>query len=534
MNTAARMESTGKPGHIHLSLETANLLAAAGKAKWVRPREDEVYAKGKGILKTFWLVVEENQGSGGQNASIGSKSLCDINQHQKIHLLPDRPKDETLDAGLSSATSIEKQRRLIDWNVEVLLRILKQILARRMSESPTTRSTDSPSCPPSDFARPMNQTVMDEVCEVIALPSFDVEHVCHLIKPDSIVVPPAVVDQLQSFVTGIASLYRNNPFHNFEHASHVTMSVIKLLARIVAPSDLDFADGKTALTSLHDHTYGITSDPLTQFACVISALIHDADHPGVPNSQLIEERSILAEHYKGKSIAEQNSVDLCWALLQDDRYEQLRGMIYTTESELQRFRQLIVNSVMATDIMDKDLKALRNARWEKAFHSGLEERRPDSDDASNSESALGNRNRKATIVIEHLIQASDVAHTMQHWHIYRKWNQRLFEEMYLAYMEGRAATDPSTTWYQGEIGFFDFYILPLAKKLKDCGVFGVASDEYMNYAMENRREWESRGQALVAEMVETTRKTFLHRRTTSSDSSNESTDDRSGVGRLEI
>jgi hypothetical protein len=28
-----------------------------------------------------------------------------------------------------------------------------------------------------------------------------------------------------------------------------------------------------------------------------------------------------------------------------------------------------------------------------------------------------------------------------------------------------------------EIGFFDFYIIPLAKKLKDCGVFGVSSDE---------------------------------------------------------
>jgi hypothetical protein len=28
-----------------------------------------------------------------------------------------------------------------------------------------------------------------------------------------------------------------------------------------------------------------------------------------------------------------------------------------------------------------------------------------------------------------------------------------------------------------EIGFFDFYIIPLAKKLKECGVFGVSSDE---------------------------------------------------------
>jgi hypothetical protein len=44
----------------------------------------------------------------------------------------------------------------------------------------------------------------------------------------------------------------------------------------------------------------------------------------------------------------------------------LRAAIYGT-AELKRFRQLVVNTVMATDIMDKDLKALRNARWDKAF-----------------------------------------------------------------------------------------------------------------------------------------------------------------------
>ena len=109
-------------------------------------------------------------------------------------------------------------------------------------------------------------------------------------------------------------------------------------------------------------------------------------------------------------------------------------------------------------------------------------------------------NQKATIMIEHLIQASDVAHTMQHWHIYTKWNKRFFIECYRAFMMGRAE-NPSTNWYQGEIGFFDFYIIPLAKKLKDCGVFGVASDEYLNYAVRNRQEWEVRGQEVVTEMV---------------------------------
>ena len=89
---------------------------------------------------------------------------------------------------------------------------------------------------------------------------------------------------------------------------------------------------------------------------------------------------------------------------------------------------------------------------------------------------------------------------MQHWHIYRKWNKKLFEELYLAFQNGRMAKDPAEFWYQGELGFFDNYIIPLAKKLKDCNVFGVSSDECLNYALENRAEWQERGQEIVREM----------------------------------
>ena len=50
VNTAARMESTGKRNRIQVSQTTADLLAEAGKAHWVQPREDAVQAKGKGTL----------------------------------------------------------------------------------------------------------------------------------------------------------------------------------------------------------------------------------------------------------------------------------------------------------------------------------------------------------------------------------------------------------------------------------------------------------------------------------------------------
>jgi hypothetical protein len=245
------------------------------------------------------------------------------------------------------------------------------------------------------------------------------------------------------------------------------MAVNKLLKRISTPDleDLrvgDAGDVGEIASHLHDYTHGINSDQLTIFAIVFSALIHDVDHSGVSNTQVIKESKELATLYKNKSVAEQNSLDIAWDLLMSTEFTDLRNCLFATQTELLRFRQVIVNVVLATDIFDKELNDLRKKRWTKAF----------SGDETSTED-FGNL--RATIVIEHIIQASDVAHTMQHWHIYCKWNRRLLHEMYRAFKAGRMAKDPSEFWYQGELDFFDYYIIPLAKKLKDCNVFGVSN-----------------------------------------------------------
>jgi hypothetical protein len=81
--------------------------------------------------------------------------------------------------------------------------------------------------------------------------------------------------------------------------------------------------------------------------------------------------------------------------------------------------------------------------------------------------------------------------------------------MYKAYLDGRGgAVDPSTFWTRGEIGFFNFYIIPLAKKLKECGVFGVSSDEYLQYAISNRNEWEAKGESILGELMDEVREEF--------------------------
>jgi hypothetical protein len=126
------------------------------------------------------------------------------------------------------------------------------------------------------------------------------------------------------------------------------MAVDKFLARVVAP-EIDEKEAqkieneKDLHSKLHDYTHGINSDPMVLFAIVFGALIHDADHRGVSNPQLAKEEAMMANMYNNKSIAEQNSVDICWELLMQDEYAPFHRFIFKTRTEMMRFRQVLVN-----------------------------------------------------------------------------------------------------------------------------------------------------------------------------------------------
>ncbi|CAB9526583.1 Receptor-type guanylate cyclase gcy [Seminavis robusta] len=491
VNTAARMESTGIRNKIQVSQSTYDLIVEGGKAAWAKPRPDKVEAKGKGMLQTYFInpsakrgsttestASDEQSGSGGDASSRMLQASSSAIVAKPMHAKPG-----------GKALSM-KESRLVDWIVDLLHEHVKKLAAIRSRSK--SKSKSIPSSEEIMYRPPEGQTSMDEVAETILLPKFSLKNFAAAEEFRSVTVDPVALEQLRDLVATIASMYQDNDFHNFEHACHVTMATNKLLKRIETP-DINIEQGTATdnqiASDIHQYTHGINSDPLTLLAIVFSALIHDVDHRGVSNVQLAVEQPDLRDKYNNKSVAEQNSLDLAWDLLMDDKYEALRRCLFATHTELRRFRQVLVNVVLATDIFDKELNGLRRKRWDKAFSSDL---------LSHEE----HNNLRATIVIEHIIQASDVSHTMQHWHIYRKWNRRLFHELYHAYKAGRMAKDPSTFWYNGEIGFFDNYVIPLAKKLKDCHVFGVSSDECLNYALQNRNEWKTRGQQIVEEMLQ--------------------------------
>jgi 3'5'-cyclic nucleotide phosphodiesterase/Adenylate and Guanylate cyclase catalytic domain len=283
--------------------------------------------------------------------------------------------------------------------------------------------------------------------------------------------------QLLDFIKLLAHTYQNNSFHNFEHACHVAMSASNLLDHI------------------REHQ-GYVMDPLTEFGIIFSALIHDADHFGLSNQQLIQGGNPIAIYYDGRSVAENNSIEISWKLFIQTKFDDLRCCLFISDDAMEQFRQLIVDCVLATDIFDKDLNNARKSRWEKMVANNTTE------SSKLSDSVVDNTTEKKAIVMEHIMQVSDVIHTMQHWTIYQKWNQRLFCEMYKAYHSGQSDENPADNWYLGELYFFDEYIIPLAKKLSKNDAFDdVSCNEFLCYAVDNRNEWKKNGKEVLISWI---------------------------------
>lgn len=277
--------------------------------------------------------------------------------------------------------------RLIDWNADVLLKLLKQVVAKREAKGKAGWDDD-----PVIETKPI---IAEERVDVIELPPFDKE--AHK-YPKSIDVAPQVAQQLKEFVTAITQAYRSNPYHCLQHASHTTMSATKLISRI-AVSDFeggqiqegeDDMDSELLAAHIHNQTYGIVSDPLTQFTVVLAALIHAVDHRGVSNEALATEDPDLSARYGGTALTEQLSFEKAWEKLMSPEFENLRRCIYADEEEKKRFRQVLVNSVIANDHEDDEAQARRQERWDLSFGPAAIEDDP---------------NRKATSVIECLMQA---------------------------------------------------------------------------------------------------------------------------------
>ena len=82
----------------------------------------------------------------------------------------------------------------------------------------------------------------EEIATAVKMPPFDREAMsaaCLMPSNEKVnLIPSKARDELHIFVASIASMYKDVHFHNFEHASHVTMSAQKLINKVVLPCEV--------------------------------------------------------------------------------------------------------------------------------------------------------------------------------------------------------------------------------------------------------------------------------------------------------
>ena len=209
MNFAARMESHSAANQIQCSEFTAQLIRKAGKEHWLRPREDKVAAKGKGDLQTYWIVPKSGGPSTASSDHDDQEELIGNTAVEDDYTNPWGNTKLVFDLG----TPGNRYQRLIDWNVELLAGLLRQIEAQRRDLR--LRSRDG--APTMELKG--GSTALDEVTEIITLPQLQQGAKGKRTRPEDVELSVEVITQLRDYVTTIASMYRDNPFHNFEVSS---------------------------------------------------------------------------------------------------------------------------------------------------------------------------------------------------------------------------------------------------------------------------------------------------------------------------
>jgi len=236
-------------------------------------------------------------------------------------------------------------------------------------------------------------------------------------------ITPEVIRQLREYVHRICADYRAVHYHNVEHCYHVTLSANKLLDMMlceeekgdeeieegsngVDTNNVGGGDGGAAAvgttaafrerqrrrrqqdsgSSSNNNSsrnyrqtakprrklYGLRNDTLTHLAFVFSALIHDVDHTGITNRQLVDEADELALLYNDQSVAEQRSLAIAFSTLLSPGFDRLRAAMFATREDYQRFRKVVIDLVLTTDIASPERTQIVKSKWKEAFPSAAQ------------------------------------------------------------------------------------------------------------------------------------------------------------------
>jgi atrial natriuretic peptide receptor A len=479
VNFASRMESTSKKMKIQVAEVTYRLLQDAPTLDFSLTKRVDgdvagVVVKGKGHQITYWA-------EGATRRCGAAKKVVDV---------PTKRDDLPLD--IEAAARNDEKLPLVEEDKMVTIDDPGMYSTDEIYSAMTSQAWEKLGHAESSLV-----AATDETSTIVARASAILKH--HLLRvikhrDENAKMSLATQLQISHFVSEIAATYRNVKFHSLSHAIHVTTSMNKLL-----PATID-------------------EDPLNSFCLVFSALVHDAGHTGMSNKTLKDIQHPLSIKYNEEvPIAERESISIALEILFRPEFDTLRSAILPDVLDKIKFTKTIFQGILVTDIATPGRVKLGVERFEVAqneqgqYESRLCPLAPFLDDVFDGvgldkevqkeypgEFIITHCGLQKCVRNEHLMLLSDISHLLQGWENFVKWNFRLYKELMECFKYGQC-DDPRSGWYQGQIGFFEHYILPLAKRSRVFFKEDFADVPFKN-GLSNLQLWITHGKKATSIM----------------------------------
>ncbi|XP_049270243.1 high affinity cAMP-specific and IBMX-insensitive 3',5'-cyclic phosphodiesterase 8B [Rhipicephalus sanguineus] len=280
---------------------------------------------------------------------------------------------------------------------------------------------------------------------------------------------------IRNWLQLVESHYLDNPYHNSTHAGDVMQATAYFLLKL-----------RKKASHLAD-----IFDPLDEAICLISAVVHDIDHPGRSSQFLINSDNELAILYNDRSVLESHHAAIAFKLTLSD--EKVNIFLKLDRDTYRTVRASVIDMVLATE-MTKHFEHL--SKFINVFQKPLQGE--SALDVQEEEEDNTLRSSENIILIKRmLIKCSDVSNPARPIHLCIQWAQRIAEEYCAQTDEEKRRGLPvvmpafdrlTCKIASSQVGFVNYFVREMFRAWSDFGEI----PELMDYIEKNYVYWSEK------------------------------------------
>ncbi|XXQ33008.1 Phosphodiesterase [Plasmodiophora brassicae] len=265
--------------------------------------------------------------------------------------------------------------------------------------------------------------------------------------------------RLRNFFVEVRKLYKDNPYHNFQHA----FSVLHMVFLFVTTTS-----AKTMLTR---------ADIL---ALTVGAIGHDVGHPGMNNDFLINTEHELAVRYNDASVLENHHAATVCQLMRQENCDFLPEM---TRQQRQELRKCMVEAILHTD------QSLHKSMLDNLMTKAS--RFINTNQTINRDSPADRQ-----MLVNNILHCSDIGNPCLPVHMSQEWAKAIQQEFYQQATREKAmglpyaafmANDSEEALATLQINFINYVVSPIWKAMHE---FLPELTVAMNNMAANKAAWE--------------------------------------------